>query len=371
MCMRRITAALLSLALIAGCSAGARQTEAPSTPPASQALDKEPAPATQGDAPKEVNLPPATELVKPVKGVLTKVTYGKGEAIAKPGLQYLFYGNNGGPLEVTVIRRYNWQGEKLAEYRVVGRLAEISPDGRLAATRAYLSFTSSVSLFDLSTGKPLFRVAGAFGGTWLAGDKEFLVNTLDFGGRLVSTGGAMRAAPARPRRDFWYMGFPLPSPADANLFAWGPVVLDRAGQVVAESPLAESTGRFIRVMQWTPSGREVYFSVEPAPGKDGDIGYRPIIAPAVQKAPFPEKYLLQVNDPKDECLNLRDTSSTGGKVIRCLPTGTKLAIGDLDKIGEKGAVWQYGDERVWLWVVTEKGEEGWVASDTGSLAWAE
>ena len=57
-------------------------------------------------------------------------------------------------------------------------------------------------------------------------------------------------------------------------------------------------------------------------------------------------------------------------MIRCLPTGTGLAVGDLWQAPEKlNQGTYYNDGRVWLWARTEQGETGWVALDTGRVTW--
>lgn len=105
-------------------------------------------------------------------------------------------------------------------------------------------------------------------------------------------------------------------------------------------------------------------------GKDGDYGYEFPLAIHVQKPPFPDPYLLQVQDSKGECLNLRESFSRTSRVIRCLPTGTKLAVADLFQapIKMNGALY-HNDEQLWLWARTEQGETGWVSLSAGSVTW--
>ena len=160
-----------------------------------------------------------------------------------------------------------------------------------------------------------------------------------------------------------------PAPGDAHRLLVGLAVVDETGKVLQRIDLPNREDWLIRGANWGAGDNEVVISISPPTGK-GNIGFDLPLAPAVQKPPFAEPYLLTVRDPKGECLNLRESYTRESRVIRCLPTGTGLAVGDLWQAPEKlNQGTYYNDGRLWLWARTEQGETGWVALDTGSVTW--
>lgn len=147
-------------------------------------------------------------------------------------------------------------------------------------------------------------------------------------------------------------------------------VIDADGHIVREVKLAKQPNWLIWSLGWGRSSKEVSFAITPPLGKD--FGDRQIwLTPSLQKPPFPEKYLLMVADPKGECLNLRESVTVSSRVLRCLPDGTKLAAGNLAEAPIKLNEPTYSnDGKLWMWVQTEQGEQGWVAVSTGSVTWA-
>lgn len=276
--------------------------------------------------------------------------------------------------EQTALRRYSWTGDVISDAHMKGGLMGTSADGRLYAwqERVLDGATHATVVQETTSEKPLFRLLGGIGLDWLAGGAGMLLRS-DRGFYTVSSTGELRKiSPIPPAEDFFYLDWPQPSPADADLFAAGPVVYNGAGTVQRQATLGKPGGWIVNASSWSPSGKEVSFSVSPNVGKDFDLGNGLGLAPKVQRPPFADDYLLQVKDKAGECVNLREGHTTRSRVIRCLPTGTKLAAGDLSNLNVKANTpTTYEEDKVWMWVRTEKGEQGWVAVSTGSIDWAD
>lgn len=274
--------------------------------------------------------------------------------------------------EQTLVRRFSWEGKLLDETSLRGRGHVFSPDGRwLAWSQSISGFFSTVTVEEAGSGKPVYRIVGAQSPNWLADSKRLLVHS-DHGYRLASAGELADG----PKEDFPRHAFTMesmrPAPHDPDLFALGATVLNSAGRVRQTVPFVENEEQLwmIHGASWSRSGQEIAFSVALPGGKDWNNGPVFPLSPAVQTPPFDDTYLLQVRDPAGECLNLRAEASTQSRVIQCLPNGTKLAAGDLGlaPIKLNQPMW-YSEDRYWLWVQTEQNEHGWVAVNTGSLAW--
>lgn len=279
-----------------------------------------------------------------------------------------------GSEQQTAVRRYSWTGDVISDAQPQGALMGTSADGRLYAwqERVVGGATNAIVVQDATSGKPLFRVLGGTGLDWTANGSGMLLRS-DKGYYAVSTAGELRKiAPMPPAKDFFYLNWPQSSPADADLFAAGPVVYNGAGTVQRQATLGKPGGWIVNASSWSPSGKEISFSVSPNVGKDFGDDNGLGLAPKVQRPPFADDYLLQVKDKAGECVNLREGHTTRSRVIRCLPTGTKLAAGDLSKLNVKANTpTTYEEDKVWMWVRTEKGEQGWIATSTGSIDWAD
>lgn len=268
----------------------------------------------------------------------------------------------------THIRRYSWQGDLKAETRVAGSGPALSRDGKLLVYTEYMGQLGSAAVIrEWGAQQPLFRVAGGWVPRWVAGSTDLLVAT-SRGYRLVTADGRLQPAPlAAPAPDMVFNPFLwlTSSPDNPDRFLTRSAVVDRAGRIIREIPLKSEQ---LRVGQstWGPTAASVQFLVTPTAGKGWDAGLSEYLAPKVQRPPYPDKFPLQVEDPKGECLNLRAEEGPSGRLIRCLPTGTKLALAD-----PAPDRWPFGQLHGWIQVVTEKGEKGWVAVYTFSVTYAD
>lgn len=275
------------------------------------------------------------------------------------------------PESQMVLQRYDWSGQKLFEAQAVGNTVQYSPDGEhLSQTLG--GFAPATLVLDLATGQPLFRVMGMSPAGWVGGGSTLLLDGPP-GYRLLTPAGELQETPlaeVAPR------GTPLlPSPTDPDLFAVGgwrrQQIVDGTGNVVHQVALAENLLSWWPP-SWTPTGQALRFSVTGPVGKDGWYGDFFNLPPVVQRPPGDDTWLLQVQDPKGECLNLRTDHTITGEVIRCLPTGTRLAVADLsswrEKLNSPVAGGHAGGDN-WLYVRTAEGETGWVALFAGSLTW--
>lgn len=276
-------------------------------------------------------------------------------------------------LELSRVDRYDWTGTYLGGYELLGRLGQISPDGKLIASSQNLGhLTSNVVVASADTGEPLFRVRWTGDPQWLA-DSSGLLLQRNGEYLLVTLAGELQAAPPFPRTETPALWPGLyPSPADASRFAAGLAVVDRAGAVVQEIKLAISQRLLVRGARWTADGLELTFSITESMGKGNLGGDGFSLPPRVERPPFIESYLFVVRDPASECLNLRTNASRSSQIIRCLPTGTRLALGDLfiAPVKLNSPLW-FDDGQTWMWVRTEQGETGFVAVSTGAVTWVD
>lgn len=276
--------------------------------------------------------------------------------------------SGGGYKPRTRVGRYTWEGQLHSEALVDGYNPVLSRDGRRMAYNEYLGHLgSSAVVREWGTEQPLFRVAGGSGAKWVAGTADFLVSTYQ-GFRLISGAGGMQPSPLKPdgERVFNPFNWLTPSPDNPDRFLSRGLVLDRSGGTLRELRV-EGQGMRVLRSEWGPTAVTAYFFVGPVAGKGWDTDHTAYIAPKVQRPPYPDKFPLQVEDAKGECLNLRTEASASATLIRCLPTGTRL---DLAGAGTNQWLLKWNEQWGWVEVVTEKGEKGWIAISTGSVTYA-
>lgn len=281
-----------------------------------------------------------------------------------------------------LLRRFGWDGEAKGDQVVASPTLALSPDGEQVAAEVSLDgFSTGVVVYDAASGAALYRVLGAQSPAWTADGYALLLR--DGGGRTwqANLQGMLRQSPL----DAVANGFLhrlTPSPTDPDRFLavdvmagkdWtGLQVVDGAGKVVH----ALNAGETPLYLQgsWVPSGLEVAFSLWAGGGKDyGQPGFH--LAPAVEAPATDSPFFLMVLDEAGDCLNLRTAPTTEAGALRCLPTGTPLAIADPADWGEKatGPVAVPKADKpgeAWLAVRTQGGETGWVALFTNSVNWA-
>jgi hypothetical protein len=305
--------------------------------------------------------------------VLTDPTLASSSPDLLVHFQAQVYEPTGLQQQYSYLYRYDWQGGLKSKLDLPGQLASISPDGKRALVNQDLNHLASAAVvLDVATGKPDFRVDWAGAREWLADGSALLLGTGD-GDMFVSLAGVLAKAPRMPTTTTYaHMSSLRPSPTNPDQFAAGMALIDRTGKVLKEIKLPKGDW-LIQGTSWTENGKELLFSIYPMEGKDGDYGDSFHLPPKVERPPFKERFLLQVKDPAGECLNLRETDSIAGRLVRCLPNGTKLAPGDLFQAPMKlnqPIIGQDG-KTIWIWVETERGEKGFVTVSTGSVTWAD
>jgi hypothetical protein len=280
----------------------------------------------------------------------------------------------GWPPDKSVVRRYTWQGELRAEIELPGWDVLSSPDGKLLTYRQSLGLLGQAAVVqEWGADKALFRVAGGQWPQWLAGSRELAVDSSQ-GYKLVSTAGVVQAGPPTASGAKFDPFVRLsPAPDDADLFLTNSTcstslsLIDRAGRTRRVVSLPDDKLR-IGVEAWGLSAGSLHFTVYIPGGKGYEGEIWNYIAPKIQRPPFPDKLPLKVEAPKGDCLNLRAEPALEGKVIRCLPPGTRL---DLAKLANPEQLIAWQDPWVWVQVQTDKGEAGWVAVNTHSPAYAD
>ncbi|MGE5675578.1 MAG: SH3 domain-containing protein, partial [Mycobacterium leprae] len=272
------------------------------------------------------------------------------------------------PPKETQIRRYNWQGKLVADSRLPGYSPQLSPDGKLVAYSQSLGMLgSAVVVQELNGREPLFRLTGGLYPQWRADSKAILLESSQ-GYQLLTTDGTLSPAPPNPGNGRYnpFITF-HPSPDDANLYILESAVIDQTGRTVHSMKTADQNLRIVQP-RWGATAKVLSFiaMIPGGKGYEGDLWNW--IMPRVQKAPFPAKQALQVADPAGECLNLRAEAGKSGKLIRCLPTGTRL---ELPEAKDYWSLWAWKEDGVWLQVKTEKGEQGWVSAGTHSITYSD
>ncbi len=257
---------------------------------------------------------------------------------------------------------FDWEGRLQGEREGDLDLA-FSPDGRLiASVQSMGDYGPAVVVQEVGSEKPLFRVAGATDPRWVANGTELIVSTR-MGWQVVSTSGEMQPAPQAGEPEWHIFDWYLPAPENPDLFLTDTRVVDRTGRIVQATQLADGIPADVAGAGWGPTATEVHIVAAFRGGKGWEIGPAEEFLPGVQRPPFPEEYPLQVQDHQGQCLNLREEASKGARIIRCLPTGTRLAMTSSEIA--------FADELAWLTVETPAGETGWVAISTGSIAHAD
>lgn len=274
--------------------------------------------------------------------------------------------------ERSVLMRYDWQGNLQEQFDLPGQLISLSPDGRLMAVQQDMGFlTTAAVIMEVATGKPLFRVTWSSPGKWLSDSSGLLLRS-DDEELIVSAQGELTRAPVMPASKHpVFGGYLRPSPVDSDQFTAGLAVVDRTGKVLREIKLPDRTDLVLWGADWSTDGTELRFAISWPTGKGnlGGGGWR--LPSRVEVPPFNNADFLQVKDPRGECLNLRATPESA-KALRCLPSGTKLAVGDLFQAPMKlnAAVWSEGDQ-VWLWVRTSEGQMGFINVTRDRVTWAD
>lgn len=278
--------------------------------------------------------------------------------------------------ESSVVRRYSWEGELLNEYAVLGRGVSVSQDGRLLVSSQDLDgLASAAVLTDLATGEPVLRVVNAWPIRMAADSATLVVRGGPLGGYyLLTPSGELRLLPYK------YEGFMplyaelLPSPDDPQRLLFGLNVIDPNGNLVQRVDVQDRDEWLVWDSTWGADGREVYVKIEKRIGKGNETSSVPLPI-QVQKPPFADPYLLEVQDPEGECVNLREANRRDSPVICCLPNGTRLAVADLwqapEKVSRPILPGEESHDDIWLWARTEQGEVGWVNLSTGSVTWAQ
>lgn len=284
----------------------------------------------------------------------------------------------------THVERFNWDGKSLGATDLPGDTPVLSSDGKLIAWEQMLGgVIPTVRVADAETGKERFRILGAAGPiwespVWLAGNDRFMIGTQE-GPVFVSNEGKLTKTGLAGARHKAF-GQIVPAPDDANLFTnaqWfiagetGPSLLDGEGRVLQQVKIPKGNWRFTGPT-WGETSKELRFSFMVEPGGDGWDGVLIAFPAKVEFPPYKDDFVLQVKDPKQECLNLRAGHNRESKVIRCLPQGTKLALADPTGTEQH---WNlpalYDDSMQWAYVQTEAGEKGWVSVSAGALTWTD
>lgn len=261
-----------------------------------------------------------------------------------------------------LLHRFGWDGAKLGELSVPGAECVFTRDGRRVACSGGV-WPGRVQVSDVETGMPLYRVLGAMGGAWTADGAQLVVGLdskpeyrlVSADGKLVTTAAMKLGAAGNP---------PVPSPAAVGTFALQGMVVDGEGKAMFTAPVDTAKWQLGGVAPWGKGGAEFRYMVTEKVLTTTMYRAWPV-EPVVQVAPFPAQVGLEVKTVGGDCLNLRAGAGKSAKVIRCMPSGTKL-----QPAGAPGAEEARDGER-WIQVKTEKGESGWVAITTGDIRYAE
>ncbi len=279
-------------------------------------------------------------------------------------------------------RRYTWQGELVGEITTAGALRfALSPDGRYLARSDRLAGVVPVAVIEAMrpAGPGLRLKAGAFcdpvtgrgfGPTWLADSSGVAVYT-DSGYRILTTDGLLLSTPgggSAAAREL------VPAPDRADRFAVdGTVVTDGTGRVLRAVALAPGLGAGA-IEPWGTASDELRITPSGG-GSDGRCEF-PTLPPQVDRPPYADAATLTIGaQAAGDCVRLRREPGRQGKVVACLAGGRRVTLTDPPGPTREGVVQRahngaYGDGMYWLYVLSDGGEQGWLAAGAAGLTWA-
>lgn len=287
----------------------------------------------------------------------------------------------------TSIWKGNWSTGRVGDPRTLpSRRVHLSPDGSLAAWESVAGeFIPTVVISDLVlNNNHRFRADGATacsnwslnsGPRWV-GSQGVAVNTRE-GRRLITTERTVVAMKAleSPRFDI-----PMAAPGSSGLLAyqeWGDGATWSVGTIRPDGTFGhrltiDGTNRFFPARAqslWGSNADEVRFTLQKHWGTGAPCGDFSILMPVrvVTQNVASGSVELQVKGTGD-CLNLRETPGLTGKVVACLPDGTRLSPGSGLADGTPRQHW--ADGGAWVRVKAASGQEGWVMVTSGYVGWA-
>lgn len=281
---------------------------------------------------------------------------------------------HGPPRWHSVVRRFNWRGEPLRDLEIPGNFVFFSPDGKWVAWEEWIAggLVPATLIADADTLLPRLQAPGttpcfqmtASGGTrWLADSSGLVVDTAA-GYRLLTLDGQLREPPAFA--GLTWKGEPQPAPDHPDRFAIGRLAsVNRAGTqrlgVTLQGHITPAG-----LPPWGATSAELRFSLPP-PARDGACGERPpmparVLLPARTLPAFP----LAVRKA-GSCVELRDRPHGSGRVLACLPDGSRLAA---VRVRSDIPALTWVDQGWWLSVETETGQSGWVSLKGEPVGWA-
>ena len=257
----------------------------------------------------------------------------------------------------------------------------LSPDGRLIAAVTHALDSSrendgpsvalaTVSVSETATGRELMRVQGAtfplrWGEeedptVWLS-DSSALVLETTAGRQIVSLDGQWLL----PVLSTLSEGLLLPAPDDPALFLHNiTTVVALDGQVVASFNFEKAPSRDSWASNWAQTGKEVRLQSPLWVVPRGVAPVFPSILPAIQLPPFDDSLTAEV--VVDSCLNVRSEPTTESDIEVCLPPGRVVELIAHPASGYLVEGPCFEDDAgpcVWVYVLTEDGEQGWAYSD--------
>ena len=300
-------------------------------------------------------------------------------AVFPSGEGFAIVSSPGGSLEAQTchVLRYDWSGLLVSEVAfpcvdgpIQGAGVRLSPNGRwIAATTGALdpgtdpmgsSVLAKLSLFNAATGEEIVRVQGAtlpvqFGGTpWLAGGDALLVESV-LGLQIVTVDGQWSRSPSQTVHSTWLRL----APDNPSLVGRFQAVSTLDGETLAAANF-EAPGMWVG--SWGSTSRE--FRMYRSDGGIGVASVFPTILPAIQLPPFDDSLTAQVT--VDSCLNVRSEPTTESDIEVCLPPGRVVELVAHPASGyvvEGPCFEEDTGPCVWVYVLTEDGEQGWAYSD--------
>ena len=115
---------------------------------------------------------------------------------------------------------------------------------------------------------------------------------------------------------------------------------------------------------WGDTHRERWFTIREYLGSAEDQRF--LLAPHIEVAPFDDETSLRVSGTAN-CLPLREQPGTDNPTTDCLPDGTRLVLAELmtrlDHLQFFHRSMATAEGKLWVYVRTEDGVEGWVSHD--------
>lgn len=283
------------------------------------------------------------------------------------------------------VLRYSWQGQLVGEFTAPSSMRfTLSPDSRHLARTEFLvgvihAAVISNTMESLDPGESGVRLKAAgfcdpstgrnFGPTWLSDSSGVVVYTKD-GYRILTKDGRILAPPAFAGQDVHEV---IPAPDRPDRFALaGAKVIDSTGSVLSAAVLAPGATAGA-IEPWGLASDELRFRIPAGGGGGGGCDFFALPA-QLDRPPYTDQVTLKVGLQANDCVRLRQLPGVQAPVITCLSGDRRVTLTDpppriVEGKPQRVPTGSYADGMYWVHVMSDTGEEGWLAASAANLTW--